>query len=1826
MESSETDTTSDEIQQPSVSLPVDPDNKDALQQSPEVTGSPSSGDDEATTLVDGSIHVEPEEGESSDTDTTNDDDDREKQALRSTSDERQTPSYPSDVSLSNANITRGVEDDDISQRTQSSRRSSSSHPTHKAQEQESLFDQGYESSDTDTTTTQGPEYHSQSNQPDDDSVAFESSETDTTSDEIQQPSTSLPVDPGNEEALRQSPEVTGIPSSGDREATTLVDYSLLFEAQDGESSDTDTTNDDDREKQAPRSTSNDWQTPSFPSDVSLSNANITRGVEDHEMSQRTQSSQTSSSSDPTQNAHEHESLIDQGYESSDTDTTTTQGPEHHSHSKPPDEDSVAFESSETDTTSDEIQQPSMPLPVNPDKEEALRDSPKVTSSQLSQSSQSTQSMWLRKSRKSTRREPSSRRLLQRSQSSSSHGADNSSNTSLRDHSLPDDELDDQSRRSGGVNAMPLQDRMQGDRESPQSARQSRVSRRSITSRPSRVYQSPISGSSREAQASDADKTKSGKIDPDGHRTLTQTLSLDYEEPWPMEIMASVSSRGELVGTAGTNFVSPTGEVAEFDGNPFDSEPIATPGLDASQSTDMRNQLMEPNSIISNASPVGSLSSRSGSIRSTSRVISLLGIDNRTVGEASMELVDIFGASRLGLQESSIGLQDVFETPTNQPSGTTERSPKSKQQAKLDHSSYPAPVDDELQQTTSFGVFAIPEDSEVDGESQFSTESSSIRPPDPIGNAASHQTMDGTHASERQFHSGQAGPRDPSPSSNMSRASSKPSSGSTWKTQLSSVNEKSIFESEVEDDTSGNETYYSEQLDWRHRASASGTSSSQISTPDDTRTSQLSTPYDTSSSPISIPNGTRTSQLSASYSTSSSPTSTSSSKGTSSSQISTPNGTSSSQISKPNGTSSSHLSAPYGTSSSSMSTPSGLTPSGTGSSQMSTPDGTSSFQISTSNTVESPRSATKPSSFYGENSTASFIYHEDSDRKPTGILRSALDEVYVDESPRSDNWGDVETSPDSGPHDMSRSTATASRSTSSKALQSSNYNSSQSSSTVDDDFGDKSRNQSQSSSKRHADIRHPSSHSSQTFSGHSSKGSDEYSPRSEDVSRHSLSFRFGADSSHGQPRERTQQRHQSHSRHGDTGTPSRRRRSTHSRSPVQSGSSRKRRSTHSSVPVHSTPSRSSKSSQPGRGTHSLQLLPEELLRSLERSHTTQDTRLPSSKDVSSRQVRHEKQASEIHDVSARSRRIAASPGPSVGPRIRTSASSSSTLGVVASQVDSSNYEIDPDRPVSFVEAKPSSTMSSQFSGESTWSTPKQVSQHEILGFLRTLDKSMDASGEGTKGPEKKHGMRPTNSPRSVDNHTKTESTKTPSKKPTATTMRRVKEKGLIPASGRATSASPSANPPIRELHVPDLVVKGLGSFSVSTDHSETNVQDVTKKRTGSNQPSGDVRIPSPSVLVATRSSPNLTHSNLPVSRPLAVLRDMSVPFRPDLTNLYCSINNEGFLEAVETAYLLLLELRPRLRYLFSLSEWIHVHALMLYCRVFDCELAALGITAAGSPHFRIELPQDLLMLEPLAAVLESIGIVEDVSKGVRYIPVAKPRIFGEEQDSKQRPPGHEWQRRHGQEWPEDVEIGRRDDIASTSNRQKPYLRPDPEDVTEFLEWTQYPWHTSWIKVEQAREARQVMSLADGILLPSKSFPVNHAKLLEWEELALEKWLGWDESLWFAYGQTVHILRNKMCFVPFPKKSTMGTYSWLLPRRVVQKKIECTNSKSSNNLVVVCRLPNPELPPEVWMMALLFNLSGVPPEDQHRLEWYYETVPMKGISNRMLAFLGSALVEA
>jgi hypothetical protein len=323
-----------------------------------------------------------------------------------------------------------------------------------------------------------------------------------------------------------------------------------------------------------------------------------------------------------------------------------------------------------------------------------------------------------------------------------------------------------------------------------------------------------------------------------------------------------------------------------------------------------------------------------------------------------------------------------------------------------------------------------------------------------------------------------------------------------------------------------------------------------------------------------------------------------------------------------------------------------------------------------------------------------------------------------------------------------------------------------------------------------------------------------------------------------------------------------------------------------------------------------------------------------------------------------------------------------------------------------------------------------------------------------------------------------------------------------------------------------------------------------------------------------------------SRSVVVLRELGISLANKKEDVYVSIRNEGFLSAVEEAYMMILILRPRIRYMLSLAEWCHIHALMLYARVFDCELAAAKIVQPD--EFRIQLPATLQVLEPLGVVLESIGIVEDASMGVRYVPVAKP-------------------------------------LHKKPDQHQRYEPPDPDDVTEFLEWTQYNWNSSWIKVEQAREARKVMAAADEIQLPEKTFPVNHSKLLEWEHLALEKWLGWDENLWFSYNQTVLMLGRKLSFVEFPKTSALGTYSWLLPREIVDRKSSTITSKQPKIIEkVICRVPKPSLSSEVWMIALLFDLSAL--DEDRTKTWYYRTNPVKDPTLLLTTFLRSAIIPS
>eukprot|EP00536_Pseudo-nitzschia_multiseries_P001419 jgi/Psemu1/300750/fgenesh1_kg.18_\ len=284
-------------------------------------------------------------------------------------------------------------------------------------------------------------------------------------------------------------------------------------------------------------------------------------------------------------------------------------------------------------------------------------------------------------------------------------------------------------------------------------------------------------------------------------------------------------------------------------------------------------------------------------------------------------------------------------------------------------------------------------------------------------------------------------------------------------------------------------------------------------------------------------------------------------------------------------------------------------------------------------------------------------------------------------------------------------------------------------------------------------------------------------------------------------------------------------------------------------------------------------------------------------------------------------------------------------------------------------------------------------------------------------------------------------------------------------------------------------------------------------------------------------------------------------------IHATISNEGYKSLVITTYSKLLKVRPRLRYLLSPAEWIHVHMLLIYSRMLDCELHYHRITLPR--EFQIAIPEDIRVFEPIMAVISSIGIIEDVNLGVTYIPV--PRSY---------------------------------------RGNEPYKPHDKDDVTEFLEWTQYNWNSSWDDVEKGRLARRKLAAENNMKIPETDRRFDSTKLEEWQQLAVEKWLGWDYDLWFSYGQACYVLSRTAVFVPIPKDEVYtGNYAWLLPRR--------TNDRGGTFV----RLPTPNLTPDSWMIALMLDMCALKSEAMST--WYYETNAVDDVQDSINRFVGAAI---
>jgi hypothetical protein len=138
-------------------------------------------------------------------------------------------------------------------------------------------------------------------------------------------------------------------------------------------------------------------------------------------------------------------------------------------------------------------------------------------------------------------------------------------------------------------------------------------------------------------------------------------------------------------------------------------------------------------------------------------------------------------------------------------------------------------------------------------------------------------------------------------------------------------------------------------------------------------------------------------------------------------------------------------------------------------------------------------------------------------------------------------------------------------------------------------------------------------------------------------------------------------------------------------------------------------------------------------------------------------------------------------------------------------------------------------------------------------------------------------------------------------------------------------------------------------------------------------------------------------------------------------LYSAPNTEGYFQFVEAAYDRLLSVKPDIGWVMTRSEWIHIHALLIYARTSEVYFQVTGKKQA--PPVRIPLPYDVRVFQPIWAILSDIGLVEDHDLKVRYIPLPK--------------------------------LPETEDLT------------DPDDAIAVFDCTMYDWPSSWEQVEADR---------------------------------------------------------------------------------------------------------------------------------------------------------------
>jgi hypothetical protein len=364
----------------------------------------------------------------------------------------------------------------------------------------------------------------------------------------------------------------------------------------------------------------------------------------------------------------------------------------------------------------------------------------------------------------------------------------------------------------------------------------------------------------------------------------------------------------------------------------------------------------------------------------------------------------------------------------------------------------------------------------------------------------------------------------------------------------------------------------------------------------------------------------------------------------------------------------------------------------------------------------------------------------------------------------------------------------------------------------------------------------------------------------------------------------------------------------------------------------------------------------------------------------------------------------------------------------------------------------------------------------------------------------------------------------------------------------------------------------------------------------------------------------------------------------------TVKTEQYFKFVELSWSQLVEAKPDIVQRFSLAEWRHAHALLLYGRIENVKFDALGIKPSAPT--RIPLPRNLRVFQPIWSVLASVGTVEDDELGVIYIPDAMlPTSLEANSDLDieglltcfQFDWNESWNDvlskrslREGYDQRIGVTIGKDPTKESKTLSQQTrsemiseiqFVRKRIAELRKLIDDNKIE-HDSDDESSVTDEEREIANLRlrlDELFVSAKADKKERIRPMENllpnvtcysvtdDEIvatpgAYGAWLHWDPKLWIEYNQLVEQLSLVSMFSLSMPNETTGSYSWLLP----------TESKNSD---VFARLPKKSIATPVWIMSLLIQMSTLPLS--RRSTWYIESDSLSNTIGITLRYIKAAI---